>query len=156
MATGMPSHDSLSLQRLRAVAALMQSNRRVRPVHKRHPPVPTPSARVKISPAIPRIFLSTPGLPQSENPIQLSNSSLRKLRNALHHGWATSTATNYGYAVDRFLRFCDAENIPSHLRLPTDEFVLCAFAASGAGIHAGSTARNNIAALKAWHIAQNQ
>ncbi|KAJ7478785.1 hypothetical protein B0H11DRAFT_1652519, partial [Mycena galericulata] len=32
---------------------------------------------------------------------------------------------------------------------------VCAFAASSAGIHAGSTARNNIAALKAWHIAQN-
>ncbi|KAJ7099846.1 hypothetical protein C8R43DRAFT_964113 [Mycena crocata] len=45
--------------------------------------------------------------------------------------------------------------VPKELQLPADEFVLCAFAASSAGIHAGSTPRNNIAALKAWHTAQN-
>ncbi|KAJ7760893.1 hypothetical protein DFH07DRAFT_694027, partial [Mycena maculata] len=74
---------------------------------------------------------------------------------ALHHGWAQSTLTNYGSAVDRFLAFCSSEGVPPEFQLPANEFVLCAFAASSAGIHAGSTARNNIAALKAWHIAQN-
>ncbi|KAJ7315240.1 hypothetical protein DFH08DRAFT_715846, partial [Mycena albidolilacea] len=62
----------------------------------------------------------------------------------------------YGHTVDRFLAFCVDEKIPTKFQLPTDEFVLCAFAASGAGVHSGSTARNNIAALKAWHVAQDQ
>ncbi|KAJ7701186.1 hypothetical protein B0H17DRAFT_924790, partial [Mycena rosella] len=74
----------------------------------------------------------------------------------LHHAWADSTLTGYGYAVDRFLAFCTAEKIPKKFQLPADKFDLCAFAASGAGVHSGSTTRNNMAALKAWHIAQGQ
>ncbi|KAJ7694361.1 hypothetical protein B0H17DRAFT_850233, partial [Mycena rosella] len=69
---------------------------------------------------------------------------------------ADSTVTDYGYTVDRFLRFCKVEKIPAKFQLPADGFVLCAFAASGAGVHSGSTARNNIAALKAWHVAQGK
>ncbi|KAJ7268992.1 hypothetical protein C8J57DRAFT_976046, partial [Mycena rebaudengoi] len=64
---------------------------------------------------------------------------------------ADSTLTNYGHAVNRFLAFCNAEGIPPEFQL--HEFVLCAFAASSAGVHAGATPRDNIAALKAWHIA---
>ncbi|KAJ7836593.1 hypothetical protein B0H13DRAFT_1652022, partial [Mycena leptocephala] len=67
---------------------------------------------------------------------------------------ADSTLTNYGHAVDRSLAVCSAVGIPAKFQLPADEFVLGAFAASSAGVHAGTTARNNIAALKAWHIAQ--
>ncbi|KAJ7128283.1 hypothetical protein C8R46DRAFT_818901, partial [Mycena filopes] len=67
---------------------------------------------------------------------------------------APSTLANYGGTVERFERFCATEGVPLDLQLPADEFVLCAFAASGAGTHAGSTVRNNIAALKAWHVAQ--
>ncbi|KAJ7694399.1 hypothetical protein B0H17DRAFT_852424, partial [Mycena rosella] len=63
------------------------------------------------------------------------------------------TLTGYIYAVDRFLAFCIAETIPTKFQLPADEFVLCAFATSGAGIHSGSMARNNMVALKGWHIA---
>ncbi|KAJ7640605.1 hypothetical protein B0H17DRAFT_960307 [Mycena rosella] len=55
----------------------------------------------------------------------------------------------------RFLAFCTAEGVPTHFQLPADEFVLCTFAASNVGVHAGSTARNNIAALEAWHAVQN-
>ncbi|KAJ6594951.1 hypothetical protein B0H19DRAFT_1247586 [Mycena capillaripes] len=64
----------------------------------------------------------------------------------------------WGYCervVDEFLGFCAIEGVPSKFQLPADEFVLCAFAASSAGVHAGSTVRNKIAALKAWHTAQN-
>ncbi|KAJ7174969.1 DNA breaking-rejoining enzyme [Mycena crocata] len=87
--------------------------------------------------------------------IHLSQSTIHSVEYALQHGWAAPTLSNYGSAVDRFLAFCSAEGVPEEFQLPADEFVLCAFAASSAGIHAGSTARNNIAALKAWHTAQN-
>ncbi|KAJ7721249.1 hypothetical protein DFH07DRAFT_1008089 [Mycena maculata] len=121
--------------------------------------------RSRIQPTLP--FWATP---QSATP-ELEISSTRRARpshkrhirpalhnvqKALHHGWADSTISNYGYAVDRFLAFCTREGIPPKFQLPTDEFVLSAFAASGAGVHSGSTARNNIAALKAWHVAQDQ
>ncbi|KAJ7754012.1 hypothetical protein B0H16DRAFT_1316577 [Mycena metata] len=92
--------------------------------------------------------------PRKSRTIPLSTQARAKVEYALHHGWAGSTLNNFGHAVNRFLGFCGSEGIPPELQLPADEFVLCAFAASSAGIHAGSTARNNIAALKAWHVAQ--
>ncbi|KAJ7489662.1 DNA breaking-rejoining enzyme [Mycena galericulata] len=115
-----------------------------RPSHKRH--------------ATPRIFQPFRTHITSTADSLRTNLSQRVLNSvdfALQHGWAEATLSNYGTAVDRFLAFCTTEGVPEHLQLPADEFVLCAFAASGAGVHAGSTARNNIAALKAWHIAQN-
>ncbi|KAJ6505708.1 DNA breaking-rejoining enzyme, partial [Mycena vitilis] len=75
--------------------------------------------------------------------------------NTLRNGWSNPTLANYGGALDQFLFFCAVEGVPPKFQLPTDDFVLCAFAAASAGIHAGSTARNKIAALKAWHVAQN-
>ncbi|KAJ7658875.1 hypothetical protein B0H17DRAFT_955054, partial [Mycena rosella] len=69
--------------------------------------------------------------------------------------WADPTLANYGSAVDWLLTFCTAEGVPKHFQLPADELVLCAFTASSTGAHAGSTARNNISALKVWHAAQN-
>ncbi|KAJ7804432.1 hypothetical protein B0H14DRAFT_3486171 [Mycena olivaceomarginata] len=122
-----------------------------RPSHKRHVAV----APINSTP--PRIFHHLPGISrQLSVPFIPSKRSLSNVRLALHHGWANSTITNYGHAVDRFLAFCVDEKIPTKFQLPADEFVLCAFAASGAGVHSGSTARNNIAALKAWHVVQDQ
>lgn len=104
--------------------------------------------------SIPRIFRAHASGYHNIPTVQLSTAAAARVEYALHHGWADSTLTNYGHAVERFLAFCGTENIPPQFQLPADEFVLCAFAASSAGVHAGSTARNNIAALKAWHIAQ--
>jgi hypothetical protein len=113
---------------------------RTRPSHKRHP--------------VPRLFHDHASSLRTPPKVKLSARAIANVEHALHHGWADSTLTNYGYAVDRFLAFCRLEGIPAEFQLPTDEFVLCAFAASSAGVHAGTTARNNIAALKAWHIVQ--
>jgi hypothetical protein len=124
-----------------------------RPSHKRHVAI-TP---IRVAHQTPRIFHHLPGISKRNSPpFTPSKNSLAKVQLALEHAWANSTATNYGYALNRFLKFCADEKIPSRLQLPADEFVLCAFAASGAGVHSGSTARNNVAALKAWHVAQNQ
>ncbi|KAJ7112064.1 hypothetical protein C8R43DRAFT_1138992 [Mycena crocata] len=129
---------------------------RSRPSHRRHSIIAAP-IKSSQAPAIPRLFQRHPSLPHSTKPpFQLSVKALDNLDNAFRHAWAPGTLNNYGYAVDRFLAFCAQEKIPIRFQLPADEFVLCAFAASGAGIHAGSTARNNIAALKAWHVAQGQ
>jgi hypothetical protein len=71
----------------------------------------------------------------------------------LRNGWAPSTLYHYKNVLRRFQAFCEMESVPQDLRFPSDERVLCAFAASSAGSQSGSTARNNIAALKAWHHA---
>jgi hypothetical protein len=78
----------------------------------------------------------------------LSHQSRHHVSQAIQNGWAKS-------AIDQFIRFCDTEGVPDHLRFPADEFILCAFAASSAGIHSRSTPRNRLSALKAWHIAHN-
>ena len=41
------------------------------------------------------------------------------------------------------------------MHFPADEFVLCVFAASSAGVHSRNTPQNRLSALKAWHITHN-
>jgi hypothetical protein len=85
----------------------------------------------------------------------LSPHSKRHVTRAIQSGWADSTVKRYSGAIDQFIRFCDSEGVPDHLRFPADEFVLCAFAASSVGIHARTTPQNRLSALKAWHLAHN-
>lgn len=85
----------------------------------------------------------------------LSQQSRQHVTRAIQNGWAESTVQRYSGAIRQFMRFCDSEGVPSHLRFPADEFVLCAFAASSAGVHSRTTPRNRLSALKAWHVAHN-
>jgi hypothetical protein len=85
----------------------------------------------------------------------LSPSSKDHVTKAIQNGWATTTIKRYSGSLKQFIRFCNTEGVPDHLRFPADEFVLCAFAASSLGRHSRSTARNRLSALKAWHIAHN-
>ena len=85
----------------------------------------------------------------------LSPQSRHHITRAIQNGWAKSTVKQYSGSIKQYIRFCDTEGIPEIFRFPADEFVLCAFAASSAGIHARNTPRNRLSALKAWHVAHN-
>ena len=85
----------------------------------------------------------------------LSPQSKSYVTRAIQNGWADSTVKRYSGSIKQFIRFCNVEGIPDHLRFPADEFVLCAFAASSAGVHSRNTPRNRLSALKAWHVAHN-
>ena len=85
----------------------------------------------------------------------LSAHARDRVTRAISHGWANSTVNRYSGTIKQFLRFCDKERVPEHLRFPADEFVLCAFLASSLGKHAGSTPRARLSALKAWHTTHN-
>jgi hypothetical protein len=85
----------------------------------------------------------------------LSQQSRQHVTRAIQNGWAESTVQCYSGAIKQFIRFCDAEGVPGHLRFPADEFVLCAFAASNAGLHSRTTPHNRLSALKTWHTAHN-
>lgn len=77
-----------------------------------------------------------------------------KISFTIDHAWSSATAKKYTYGVAHFLAFCTENQIPARLTLPASEFTLCAFAASSSGIRAGSTIRNDLAAVRAWHISQ--
>jgi hypothetical protein len=133
------------------------------------PPSPTlNSNRQPLSPTLPRtpdsslsqLELRTlsdqrPFFDIHSGTLPCSPRSKHHISRAIRNGWAQSTVKRYSGSIDQFIRFCDAEGVPDHLRFPADEFVLCAFAASSVGIHSRSTPRNRLAALKAWHIAHN-
>ncbi|KAF7296201.1 hypothetical protein HMN09_01088800 [Mycena chlorophos] len=121
-----------------------------RPLHKRHP---SPSTLNRRS----RLFGDTSYIAaRIQAPFRGAARLEEKVQSVLEHGWAPGTLDNYGSAVARFREFCRQEHVPAALQLPAHEFVLCAFAASSAGVQAGSTARKNISALKAWHVMHDQ
>ncbi|KAF9444658.1 hypothetical protein P691DRAFT_835980, partial [Macrolepiota fuliginosa MF-IS2] len=88
-------------------------------------------------------------------PFILSNNTLLKIKTTIQGSLAPSTLRTYRNAVTQFHIFCDQERIPRHVRTPTPEIVLCAFAADDLGQVASSTIRNRLVALKAWHTANN-
>jgi integrase len=55
----------------------------------------------------------------------------------------------------RFRAFCVREHVPEAERFPVSEPVICAFAASRSGLVSGSTARNDVAGVRAFHVARN-
>lgn len=107
---------------------------------------------------------STPPPPATTRPsfFDISSSSAllsarakKGISYAIQNSWSKTTLRRYSGAIQQFIDFCIAEKVPDSLRFPADEFVLCAFAASSAGKHAGSTPRARLSAVKAWHIAHN-
>jgi hypothetical protein len=88
-------------------------------------------------------------------PYLFSAQTRGSVNRAIQNSWANSTIKRYSGAIRQYILFCDVEQVPEHLRFPADEFILCAFAASSLGRHAGGTVSSRISALKAWHIAHN-
>ncbi|CAE7121611.1 unnamed protein product [Rhizoctonia solani] len=75
--------------------------------------------------------------------------------NILPNAFAKSTLNGYSSTIQRFLTFCSDQNIPAARIFPSDEVVLCAFAASFAHRASGGSLANTMAALKAWHALHN-
>src|SRR6266567_8798106 len=114
--------------------------------HRFHPYCPDTPSR---SPAA---TLFTPP-PQSPNPPShhFSSPVRDSIAQALENGGAKSTLAGYACHITHFLDFCKQEQVPSALQFPADEFVLCASAASDAGLISASTIQNRQSGLKAWH-----
>lgn len=87
---------------------------------------------------------------------QISNSQNEKIDEVISHSWATSTSKKYSNAVEHFFRFCDTLDIPIYSRLPSSEYLLCAFVAESAGKIAGGTISSKISGIRAWHTQNNQ
>lgn len=89
---------------------------------------------------------------QLPSPSMDSFAALHTLVNSVtRHAWKLETLEGYQGGVNRFFSFCLANNIP--VSLPTPEWLVCAFAAHRAGTCSGSSIANDVAGLRAWHIA---
>jgi len=82
----------------------------------------------------------------------LSESLRLKLQRTIRSAWQNSTLGKYENSINRFIKFCDNENIPFPYRLPASEFLLCAFTVSSAGLRAGDMISSDLSAVCAWHI----
>jgi hypothetical protein len=87
--------------------------------------------------------------------VSLTPAAKTKVFTAIQRSLAPSTRRSYQSAIRNFHSFCDRKGIPVHARTPIPEPILCAFAADGLDVLSGSTTRNRIAALKAWHTSND-
>ncbi|KIL54010.1 hypothetical protein M378DRAFT_188781 [Amanita muscaria Koide BX008] len=75
---------------------------------------------------------------------------------ALQLAWAPATRKRYDVSVREFTAFCDAQRVADEERLPASEMLLAIFTASLVGQVAGTTIGGKLAAVRAWHIQNNQ
>ncbi|KAG2741731.1 hypothetical protein P692DRAFT_201842220 [Suillus brevipes Sb2] len=71
-----------------------------------------------------------------------------RIRHALDHDWADSTLSKYRSVVSK--------HVPSLVRCPASDQLLCTFAASHVGLISGDTVYNHLSALQAWHAYNNK
>ncbi|KAJ7220175.1 hypothetical protein GGX14DRAFT_532819 [Mycena pura] len=69
----------------------------------------------------------------------------------ISNGLCKKSLSTYAAGLLRFTQWCDARNIPEHLRMPADPFLLVCFTASVAGSASGACAKNWLNGLAYWH-----
>jgi hypothetical protein len=79
----------------------------------------------------------------------------KRFSGLLTKAWADSTWRNYEGSIKRFGHFCAGLGMELSAELSVDEQVLCLFIQSLAGLRSGSHIRNEIAAIRAFHIINN-
>jgi hypothetical protein len=102
-----------------------------------------------------RQALSAHSLTRHSRSFTTPHALRQKVDLAVASAWAPSTRRLYNSAVLRFLQFCDGLGVPVASRLPAEEDILCAYAASLMGSRSGSSIKNDISGLRAWHLYHN-
>ncbi|KAE8239509.1 hypothetical protein A4X13_0g8169 [Tilletia indica] len=143
------------------------------------PPVSSAPARSQISPAssaalplplptsLPHTARRLPAAPSGQTAVSAADrlllwvppgSSLVSARDpaqrqrVLAAAWAASTRSTYGTGLLRWLLWCDHHHIPEAARFPVGLKDLVDFIDSLAGTFAGSSIRNWVSGIRAWHI----
>ena len=112
------------------------------------PPNCPPGLRLRTwKPKTPRDALDSQG-----NPTNLKESDLERVKDVLAEAYAPSTKITYGIGLHVFHFFCNLKGISEEHRAPTDPTVLASFISTLAGIYGGSTIRNYVYGVRAWHI----
>jgi hypothetical protein len=78
-----------------------------------------------------------------------------KVISTIRRAWAADTLKKYSGGIERYKRFCFKRNLDPEMSFPATEATLCEFAAETAGLRAGSTIKNDLAGIRAWHVLNN-
>ncbi len=85
-------------------------------------------------------------------PTNLNQADLAQIMTTLAGAWEQNTCGTYGTGLLVFHTFCDNKGITEEQRAPLSPVLAAAFISSIAGVYSGSTIRNFLYALRAWHI----
>jgi hypothetical protein len=128
----------------------------------RPPPNQAPMARSEPAHNPKRKFrsplLPINSLPTAISPIRPDHhaQALQKARNrlalALEHGHAPRTSSNYNYTIKRYIKFAASIGFSERQALPASEELLLLFVCEGLGRTGPGTAKNNLSALRSWHV----
>lgn len=104
-----------------------------------------------------RIRIWTPptarhSLDSSGTPTNLNKRDLDKIREIINEAYAPTTRSSYGTGLYAFHFFCDHKDISEEHRSPVNPTVLASFISTMVGIYGGSTIRNYVYGIRAWHI----
>jgi hypothetical protein len=118
----------------------------------RSKPAPAPK-RKRRSPLAPTNSLppAIPSIRPDHHATALSKARSR-LALALEHGHAPRTSNNYNYAIKRYLKFASSIGFPEQQALPASEELILLFVCEGLGRTGPGTAKNNLSALRSWHV----
>ncbi len=85
-------------------------------------------------------------------PLPFASNIADAVYDAIATSWRDSTKATYGSGLLIFHVFCDKHSIAEEQRAPCSKDLLAVFITSLAGVYAGSTIRNYVAGLRAWHL----
>ena len=85
-------------------------------------------------------------------PTNLAQQDLDRIKVVLEDAFAPTTRATYGTGLGAFHDYCDLRNISEDHRAPIDPTVLSCFIAHCIGTYGGSTIRNYVYGIRAWHI----
>jgi hypothetical protein len=92
--------------------------------------------------------INVPLIPKNLALVQARN----RLELALAHSHAPKTSKNYGYAVRRYVQFAASIGFSEDDAFPASEELILLWICEGLGKTGPGTAKQNLAALRAWHL----
>lgn len=84
--------------------------------------------------------------------IDMPEEYIEKIQQVLTHGYAESTLETYASGLLSYDVFCDSRSIPEDQRAPCRSDLLSSWMATMAGTYAGTSIRNYVHGVRAWHI----
>ena len=85
-------------------------------------------------------------------PTNLRDEDLLRIKQVLDETFAPNTRSTYGTGLLVFHIFCDHKEIDEEHRAPVNSTVFSSFISTLAGTYGGSTIRNYVYGVRAWHI----
>jgi len=123
------------------------------------PSLPSRSNRRRTVPIIPRPRIPSNIISKSVRSkikpvkhVEALTIARTRLELAIAHGHAPSTASNYDYAIKRYLKFAGSLGFTEIQALPASEELILLWACEGLGRTGPGTAKGNLSALRAWHV----